>query len=335
MNLEKVEKLPPPPGVLSSLRAGFDVVSSHVWLILLPILFDSVLWLGPRLSVGTLYESFVSNMLEILRTRPMPEAQTKILTDSVTSFGGLNWVSWMRTFPVGISSLDAFGLPDKFPLHTPVGLQAVIQLDSFISLLGWTFVLTLIGWIGGSLYFRWVSMTALGETDAGITPGRGLAQTVVLSLVWMLALGVIMLPVTLVLGAVNLVSPILSNGILFVLVLLSYWLIVPLFFTPHGIFARKQNAFHSMYTSLRMSRFTFPSSGMFVLTIFVVTRGLNYLWNVPTSDSWMKLVGIFGHAFTSTTLLAASFVYYRDINGWLQIMLEQLQRQRGLPTQHA
>jgi hypothetical protein len=39
------------------------------------------------------------------------------------------------------------------------------------------------------------------------------------------------------------------------------------------------------------------------------------------------LVGIIGHAFISTALLAASFVYYRDINAWLKIVFDQLQRQ--------
>jgi hypothetical protein len=39
------------------------------------------------------------------------------------------------------------------------------------------------------------------------------------------------------------------------------------------------------------------------------------------------LVGIVGHAFVSTALLASSFVYYRDINVWLKIVFDQLQRQ--------
>jgi hypothetical protein len=46
-------------------------------------------------------------------------------------------------------------------------------------------------------------------------------------------------------------------------------------------------------------------------------------------------VGISGHAFISTTLLSASFVYYRDINIWLQAVLEQLQQKPSAPTQQA
>jgi hypothetical protein len=105
-----------------------------------------------------------------------------------------------------------------------------------------------------------------------------------------------------------------------------FWLVVPLFFTPHGIFVRKQNAIISIMSSLRMSRFTLPTSSMFVLSVFLLSRGLGYLWKVPTSDSWLMLVGIAGHAFISTTLLAASFVYYRDMNDWLQNVYKRFQQ---------
>jgi hypothetical protein len=99
-----------------------------------------------------------------------------------------------------------------------------------------------------------------------------------------------------------------------------------LFFTPHGIFVRKQNALTSIMSSLRMSRFTLPTSSLFVLSVFLLSRGLSYLWTVPANDSWLMLVGIAGHAFISTTLLSASFVYYRDMNNWLQQVSEQFQQ---------
>ena len=41
-------------------------------------------------------------------------------------------------------------------------------------------------------------------------------------------------------------------------------------------------------------------------------------------DSWMTLLGIFGHSFVTTALLASSFVYYRDMTAWLQAVIEKL-----------
>jgi hypothetical protein len=51
---------------------------------------------------------------------------------------------------------------------------------------------------------------------------------------------------------------------------------------------------------------------------------LNYLWTIPANDSWLTLVGILGHAFIMTALLASSFVYYRDTAAWLQSVMERL-----------
>ncbi len=335
MNVEKLDKLPPPPGILGSLRAGFDIVSSHVWLILLPILLDCYLWLGSRVSAGKVYSSVIADVMKLLQTRSLPVEETKLLTDSVESFSRFSWLSWFRTFPVGIPSLEAFAIPAEALLQTPLGLQDVVQLESIWTLLGWTSLLILTGWIGGSVYFRWVAVTALGEAEAGIGILRAIIQTIILSVVWTVCLLIVLTPIVLIVGLAGLFNAALANGLLFVILLLSYWLVIPFFFMPHGIFARKQNALYSLYSSVRMTRFTLPTSGLFVFTAFLLTRGLNFLWSVPESDSWMKLVGISGHAFISTTLLAASFVYYRDMNAWLQTVIEQLQQKQSVPTQQA
>jgi hypothetical protein len=82
-----------------------------------------------------------------------------------------------------------------------------------------------------------------------------------------------------------------------------------------------------------MTRFTLPNSSLFVLTVILLGVGLNFLWSVPANNTWMALVGILGHAFITTALLAASFVYYHDMTAWLQTALEHLRA--GLPTQQA
>jgi hypothetical protein len=337
MDTQKLESLPPPPGVIGSLRAGFDAVASHVWLILLPLALDIFLWLGPRLSVDNLLRPFVKYMFLQARRgvaaaemNQFLEAQT-IFLDGLQSFNVLSLVSKLRTFPIGISSL----LAQRMPVDTPLGEPGVVQISSLPVLLGIAFVLTAVGWITGGLYFRWVSGTALGQEETGISLLRAVVQTLILSVCWFIGLMLVLLPLMFVLTLLALVSPILANGAIFVILLLAFWLVVPLFFMPHGIFARRQNAFLSVLTSLRMARFTFPTSGMFVISVIILSQGMNYLWSVPSDDSWMTLVGIAGHAFITTAVLAASFVYYRDMNVWLQTVFEQWQKTRSAPKQHA
>jgi hypothetical protein len=329
MYAQKLETLPPPPGVLGSLKAGFETVSSHVILISLPFLVDLFLWLGPRLGIrrvlGPVYQMMFDQLRKGLSTADEIKqlaAFQDIFNDWLGHFNLVSLVSRLQTFPVGISSLMA----KTMPVNTPMGEGNGGQLTSPLSVTGTMFLLILAGWIIGALYFRWVSGATLGGRGSYVSISHAIFQTLLLSFLWFLFLAFLSIPVSIFLGILSLISPTLASIGLFVLVLASFWLVVPFFFMPLGIFVRNQNAFRSILSSFRMVRFTFPSSALFVFIIFILTTGLNFLWGVPSSNSWMTLIGIAGHAFISTALLAASFVYYRDMNGWLHIVIEKLQQ---------
>jgi hypothetical protein len=332
---QKTVELPPPPGVMGSLRAGFDAVSRNVVLILLPAALDVLLWLGPRFSVDGLLTPFLNVVFDQTRRTLTSSAEVSrfmefesLFNQTVEHFNLLSLLSRLQTFPVGVSSL----LARTMPLETPFGSQPVVQISSLPGLIGLALLLVTGGWVLGALYFRWVSGTTLGETGSGngISSLWAIIQTLILSGVWLIGLIMFLIPVTLVLTVLTLLSPLLAGAALFILLALSFWLIVPLFFTPHGIFVRKQNAFYSIFASLRMVRFALPTSGFFVICWFLLSTGLNYLWSVPPGNSWMTLVGIGGHAFITTALLSASFVYYRDMNAWLQTVFERLQQKQTI-----
>ena len=237
-----------------------------------------------------------------------------------------NLFAVLRTFPVGVSSL----LSSNLTVSNPLGAQSVIEVGSEVGLIGWLFLLTFIGWALGGLYFNWVSVVS-GGREAGFGSGRAVMQTLLFSLIVTVAMFMVGLPALMVLTILGMIGPGILQVAMFMLALLSAWVIVPIFFAPHGMYLRGQNAFYSIYASLRMARFTLPTSSMFVLAVFIVSQGLNYLWAVPADNSWMKLVGIAGHAFVTTALLAASFIYYRDLNAWLEIVFERLKPGTAAP----
>jgi hypothetical protein len=230
----------------------------------------------------------------------------------------LFWI--FHTIPIGISSLF---LPQKIS-QTPLGDPAIWQVSA-ASLLGWVFFLTLFGWVGGGLYFRSVAwLTIANENVQPISVARAIVQTILISISWGILAVMIGVPIFLVLAVVLQFNAFIANILVLFISLASMWVIVPLFFWPHGVFIKRQNVITSILSSLQMMRFTLPTSSMFVLTVFLLSFGLNFLWSVPPEDSWMTLVGIFGQSFVATALLAGSFVYYRDMNIWLQVMIEKL-----------
>jgi len=334
MEMDKIESLPPPPGVVGSLRAGFDAIASNVAVVLLPLALDTLLWLGPRLRVDRLFQPLFIELSRYARFGGIQSADLKTLQENsnllLEQLGQYNLLSALRTFPVGIFSL----MSGTMPTRTPWGSPSVIQVDSALTLFGWVILLTVIGWMGGGIFFRWVSLVVTESAQSvGFRFSQSILQTILLSVLYFMLAVMIGTPVLIALALVVAASPMLAQGMLLILGLLSMWLIVPAFFTPHGIFLRQQNAFSSIYTSLRMARFTLPTSSLFVLSVLLIAFGLNFLWNIPAPDSWMTLVGIAGHAFITTSLLAASFIYYRDMQVWLQTVFEKLKA--NIPTQQA
>ncbi|MCE9646599.1 MAG: hypothetical protein K8S20_11425 [Chloroflexi bacterium] len=322
MEVSRIENLPPPPGVINSIKAGFDKVASHITAILLPLLLNVFLWLGPRLRMDALFNSFRSDLISFWQTSGVSAADIKrVLETYDTTLPLVNLFWLLRTLPIGISSL-------LFPMDansTPLGHPVVLQVNA-VNLLGWMFLLTLIGWIGGGMYFRNVAYlaTSSGRDERPMGILRAIVQTILISILCGMLLMMIGMPILLVLALVLQFSPLIANILVLLVSLASMWVIVPMFFWPHGVFVRKQNVITSMITSLQMTRFTLPTSSMFVLTIFLLSFGLNFLWSIPPQDSWITLLGIFGHSFVTTALLAGSFIYYRDMNSWLQAAIERL-----------
>jgi hypothetical protein len=202
---------------------------------------------------------------------------------------------------------------------------STIQVGSAGNFLGWVFLLTLVGWLGGGAYFRSVSSLVTGsDRNQLVSMGRALIQTILVSIFWTGIVVMIAIPVLVILSLLAAANSFIAQISILVLSFLSMWVVVPLFFWPHGVFLNKQNVIMSIFSSLRMSRFSLPTSSMFVLTVLLLSVGLNFLWSIPPEDSWMAVVGIIGHAFVATALLAASFIYYRDMNVWLQTVWERM-----------
>ena len=309
-----MENLPPPPGVISSIKAGFDTIATHITAIILPLLLNLFLWLGPRLRMDALFNLIKGDAIQIWKNGGVSaEDIERVLTWYNATIPNLNLFWLLRTLPIGISSLLFPQSTSLTPLGNPPNLQV-----SALNLLGWMFLLTLIGWIGGGLYFRSVAwITTVNKDDQRMSISQAILQTMFISILWGILLMAIGVPVFLVLALVLQFSPLIANLLVLFVSLASMWVIVPLFFWPHGVFLKKQNVITSIISSVQMTRFTLPTSSMFVLAVFLLTFGLKERFSRNAETD-------LGHSFVATALLAGSFIYYRDMNNWLQVVIEKL-----------
>lgn len=313
--------LPPPPGLISALTAGFESVAGSIAVIALPVLFDMFLWFGPHLRLETLTRPFLEQLPQLYG-----QVSSTVNVEAAREFwqeilSGFNLFSSLHTFPVGLSSLLALEMPSL----TPLGLPAVFQVESVLGVFGWLMLAAPVGWLLGGMYYYWVSKITLHPSSMPL--GRSVIQVVFLSVIWLGIILVLGFPSILLLSLVTLLSPGLGQIVLFAAGIAVLWLLVPIYFSAHGIFTYQLNAITAILNSLRMVRYTLPTTFLFLFLLIIIGQGLRFLWTTPTQDSWWLLVGILGHAFISTALLSASFIYYRNVNNWLKVVLDQLKTQ--------
>ncbi len=326
--MDKIESqvMPAPPNMIASLRAGFDAIANQFVIILIPIGIDLLLWLGPHLQVKTLVNNYLDRMLT---STPVTSTQTgDIISTSIEMVRTLatqfNLVSLLRTIPVGIPSLMA----SRLPVTTPGGSPIFIDLSNPIIVVCLAIGLLMVGLIAGCFYYNLVVQVSLN--------GRLELRKVIRNWVWssiqilsltlalLIIFVIISIPSSCVISAIALLGIPLGQFALFIYLGVILWLAFPLLFSAHGIFMNHINALTSVQRSMVLTRMTLPTTSLFFLTVLAISEGLDLLWRVPPENSWLTLVGVGGHAFITSALLAASFIYYRDADKWAQETLKSL-----------
>lgn len=308
---------PPPPGILPALTAGFNAVAAQVGVILFPIGLDVFLWLGPRLKVAQL----MAPVLQEFKNLPAETAQTLDVSLIVDFWQNFNLFSQARTFPLGVFSLMSVNSAANSPLGARPGWELPGLLAAFSAWLA----INLLGWLLGALYFSAVARVALPEQPAAKI-GQSTVRGLLFAALWAglaLAAGIPFLFFVGILMVINTVLGLLVSLIGFLLVV---WLFLPIFISSYGIFTAGQSVLRSLQSGLRLLRYGLPTVTLFLLAALLLGQGLDFLWRIPPADSWLALVGIFGHAFISSALLAASFIYYREMNVWIEAATHWLQK---------
>lgn len=326
MNSERQDILSRPPGLIGALTAGFNSVANRILLITLPVLFDLFLWFGPRLNVLAVFQPFLEAMPRLYQGMMSAEVIAQAQEFWYALLTRLNLFALMRTFPLGIASL----LAGEMPLESPLGAPPVWSIHSFLLMVGVIFLLIPAGWLLGGLYFAQVAQAALTLPK---WPGVGaILQAVLLAAFWTVMLFFGLFASLTVAGIFGLRSPALGQIILYLVLFFTLWTLVPIYFSFHGIFAFGMNAVQSVLNSLRLTRYTFPFTSFFLTMSLLISVGLRFLWLTPPANSWWRLVGILANDFISTALLAASFIYYRDVSLWLDKVLKRFSTQTNFTS---
>jgi hypothetical protein len=292
------------PSIWATIAAGFDVTAKHFWLILIPVLLDSFLWLGPRLSIRLLVERMV------VFWQQESTAVSGLNVDALLALAPrTNLLTSLSVPIIGVPALMVGLTPEKTPLPT-----TLIELDSVGLMVGLFVLFSVLGLMLTAVYMTLTASVvrqmpvrqALGKLVTNWLKLMGLVITLLIFAI-MVYIPVVIVGVLAALISQGLASIVLLAGPVFIL-----WLVVYLVFAPHGIFVNGRPLGRAMIESLQMMRYFLLSAVTLLLFVILIGRTVDWLLLLADDGSWLTWVGIWGHAFVSTALLAATFIFYRD-----------------------
>ncbi len=326
MKTVESQALPAPPSLIAALMAGFDAITNHVELVLFPVALDLLLWLGPHLRLSRLIEGFVQQMQAVPGMDTPEAAEVLSLSQEIWSLLAerLNLLSVLRTYLVGIPSL----MVSRQPIAHPLGTPQMLEIPNMFIAVSLGLILIVLGLVGGTLYFILVAQAGLsGEVDWRSALSQwpwASSQVLLLALFWIVILVGISIPGSCLITLVSLGGASLGSIGIFLYIGIAVWFLFPLLFSSHGIFVKQRKMWVSVKEGIRLTRLTVITTGLLFLVIVVLNEGLDVLWRVPAEASWLTAVGVAGHGFVTTALLAASFIYYRDADLWVQDVLQRI-----------
>lgn len=321
MNTTESQAISPQPKLIEIFRAGFNIAANHLYLLMFPLALDLWIWFGLHLPMRRVLSAWLTQ-LTALATLPADQLEEFTRTAQEVLVERFNLMSALRSYPVGIPSL----MSARLPVQTPVGEPAAFDLLSLPVGIGCFMGLTLVGLALGTFYYQVVAQAALNgqpEWTAALRDWpRAFWHVFCLAMVW---LGIILL----ISVPFSCLIPVLAVGgvsqfALFLYLVVLAWLFFPLILSAHSIFVNHDKTTISIMKSVQLSRLTMPGTTLFILISFLITQGLDIIWRWPEENSFLALIGLAGHAFVTTAILAASFIYFRDADQWVQRLLRQV-----------
>lgn len=346
MNEDNVHAPTPPVGVIESLSQGFETVASRLVLVLLPLLLDLLLWMGPRISLAPAIDSVLEAYHDDLWTpfvvslnpeldEVWPEistAMTEALGSKVEQYLPVMSLPLIGV-PISLAGREAEALPFAFEppswvVDTPLGLAGV-----------WLLALG-VGLVLGTLYLGLIAQQVrAGRIDVWQALKRWPANLFWVGL-FIVALPILLLiiyaPFLLLAAGFSVLGGVMTVVAVFVDWagrLLALWLALFMIFTVHGVLLHEKNALAALWDSVRVVQWNMTSTMLLVLLLVVLSLAMGTIWNMAPAGSWLAVAGMVGNAFISTALVAASFIYYKDrYRYWREMRAEliaELERRRA------
>ena len=315
MENREIPETTPLPGVIKTIGEGCNLVAKKAYLLLAPVILDIFLLFGPKLRI----DEYLKPALEALFNQIMATAgnagvrQLELMIDMTQqALSTVNLFGFLQTFPIGVNVIFS-----SSGNTTPFGQSVVIQLTSTLGILALIALFMTLGVFLGTVYFSFTAATAKENEKMTLkTFGTQLLNIILFYIILIIFAAILAVPFSCVLTFIFMAAPAVYQIMLLLVTIFACWIMIPLFFIPHGIFINGFDIIQAIKESIKMAAWCSPLTIRFILLSLILSFGLDMIWTIPDQSSWLILFSIFGHAFVTTTLLASSFILYRELSQW-------------------
>ena len=306
--MHKNEELAPLPGIWRTIAAGFDLTTKHLWLLILPVLVDAFLWLGPRLSSRPIIEQIVGLL-------PQDPAVADITAQLLELAPRTNLFTALSIPFIGIPVFMVGATPE----NTPLPVQ-VTELADPLVWLGLFLLFTIMGVLITAVYFTLISQSIRIQHEQPTLNSVKFIKRVITTWLKLLGLGfvitiissIIFIPLMPIAFVAALVSQLLATIVLMIGPVLILWLLIFTYFVPHNLSLFGHPLHLAVITSMQLVKLYFSPMLGLLIVILIIRNFLSSLLILADDGTWLTAVGILGHAFIMTSLTTATFIFFRD-----------------------
>jgi hypothetical protein len=316
--------------VISTLSAGFEAITKQIWILLVPILLDLFLWLGPRISLKPIIQKALRR-IEALASQTDPATWAEM--QDLWAEAGLTqlWEGLAQRFNLlsvipnlnilSFLSLGLLDLPSLIGIGHVEGTLPNYNQGTFEISREWNAILLTAGFmiVGLVLAVAYQTLISQQVREKRVSfrylfhrLGRYVAYIVVEALGLALALIVVGGPIIFILLLIGALSPALMQGLIVAAGALLFWLSVYVAFVPQGIILAEETPLRALWASMNIVHHDFWAILVLLILVRVIRTGLLFVWPLFTSTVAGTVFAIVANAFVSAGMSAASFFFFRD-----------------------
>ena len=307
----------PALGIIEALSAGLDAVLRHPWLLLIPVLLDMFLWVGPRMQAPALYRSFEPTLRQMTTAMTSSEARfaAQELGKAVERFfTQYNLFAWLSAGLIGVPVVNG-GIDATLKLVTG-SLPNLWQVDSLDGYLLAFVLFTIVGLFISALFWTMLGDYVRGEpwqAARWLRRSFELWKKLLLLMIVVAGLALISIfPLSMVMFTLGAFSAGLASLVPLLAVAVAAWIILVCLFTPHGLVLYHMTLSRAVSTSSMIVRANFVPTLSLAVIAMAISIGMGLIWEGLAADSWLRLIAVAGNAIIGTGLIVASLLFYQN-----------------------